>query len=53
MVRRVGGVLQTIGGYGFHIYDDGGVGTSVTAFFPFARHQFIRRSFALVEGTQA
>jgi hypothetical protein len=34
MVRRVGEVLQTIGGYGFHIYDDGGVGTSVTAFFP-------------------
>jgi N-acetylglucosamine kinase-like BadF-type ATPase len=24
MVRRLGEVLQTIGGYGFHIYDDGG-----------------------------
>jgi hypothetical protein len=23
MVRRLGEVLQTIGGYGFHIYDDG------------------------------
>jgi lysozyme family protein len=24
MVRRLGEVLQTLGGYGFHIYDDGG-----------------------------
>jgi hypothetical protein len=24
MVGRLGEVLQTIGGYGFHIYDDGG-----------------------------
>jgi N-acetylglucosamine kinase-like BadF-type ATPase len=24
MVRRVSELLQTIGGYGFHIYDDGG-----------------------------
>jgi hypothetical protein len=24
MVRPLGEVLQTIGGYGFHIYDDGG-----------------------------
>jgi N-acetylglucosamine kinase-like BadF-type ATPase len=24
MVRHLGEVLQTIGGYGFHIYDDGG-----------------------------
>jgi N-acetylglucosamine kinase-like BadF-type ATPase len=24
MVRRLGKVLQTIGGYGFHIHDDGG-----------------------------
>jgi len=24
MVRRLGEVVQTIGGYGFHIYDDGG-----------------------------
>ena len=24
MVRRLGEVLQTIGGYGFHIYDDSG-----------------------------
>jgi hypothetical protein len=24
MVRRLGEVLQTIGGNGFHIYDDGG-----------------------------
>jgi hypothetical protein len=24
MVRRLGEVLQTIGGYGFHVYDDGG-----------------------------
>ena len=24
MVRRLGEVLQTIGGHGFHIYDDGG-----------------------------
>jgi hypothetical protein len=24
MVRRLGEVLQTIGGYGFHIYDDDG-----------------------------
>jgi hypothetical protein len=25
-VRPLGGVLQTIGGYGFHIYDDSGAG---------------------------
>jgi lysozyme family protein len=24
MIRPLGEVLQTIGGYGFHIYDDGG-----------------------------
>jgi hypothetical protein len=24
MLRRLGEVMQTIGGYGFHIYDDGG-----------------------------
>jgi N-acetylglucosamine kinase-like BadF-type ATPase len=24
MVRPLGEVVQTIGGYGFHIYDDGG-----------------------------
>ena len=24
MMKRLGEVLQTIGGYGFHIYDDGG-----------------------------
>jgi hypothetical protein len=24
MIRPLGKILQTIGGYGFHIYDDGG-----------------------------